>query len=182
MNASEQGLVNLAVRELLLLGLLAGAAVLFINHGLLYFTGDTTARSTRPEAYVVTTLVLYLFVRGVYLVLSLRPPRVQGDLVLCPECGQELDDPTPKGLADHHRVPVTPRPTERDVIAAIALRKAVDEARFNAQRRNAGPDPLAALLKIDIENPTSPVQVVRGTRAPEDPKGRAPTERPKTGP
>ncbi len=179
MNASEQRLANLAVRELLLLGLLASAAVLFINHGLLYFTGDTTPRSTRPEAYVVTTLVLYVFVRGTFLVLGLRPPRVHGDLVLCPECGQELEDATPKGLADHYGTTVTPRPTERDVLAAIALRKAVDEARYNAQRRSAGPDPLAALLKGDIENLTSAVQFVRGTRAPEDPKGPS---RPETGP
>jgi len=182
-SVSAQGhrFIHLALREALLVALLAAAAGLFINHGLLYLTGDTTPRSTRPEAYVLSTLVLYLFVRGVDLVLRLRPPRVQGDLVLCPECRQELPDGTPQGIEAHFRRPLTPPPTEREILAAIALRKAVDEARYNAQRRGTGLDPLAALLKGDVANPASAVQVVRGTRAPEEPKGPSRAERPKTG-
>ncbi|MGQ0796953.1 MAG: hypothetical protein ACT4OI_03695 [Methanobacteriota archaeon] len=168
MNASESRFVEVLLRELLLLALLGGAAVLFINHGILYFTGDTALRSSRPEAYVVTTLVFYVFVRGVYLVLSVRPHRVQGDLVLCPECGQELADPTAAGLAEHYQEVLTPKPSERDVLAAIALRKAVDEARFNAERRGAGPDPLAALVRGNLDNLPAGVKVVRGTREPDD--------------
>jgi hypothetical protein len=127
LNASAHRFAALAVREFLLLALVAGAAFLFLNHGLLYFTGDTTPRSTRPEAYAVTTLVFYVFVRGAFLVLSLRPPRVQEGLVLCPECGQELDG-SPEAVAAHVRAAPTTRPSERDIREAIALRKALDEA------------------------------------------------------
>ena len=136
MEAVKARAVHALLREALLVTLLLGAAFLFLNHGLLYFTGDTTPRSTRPEAYVMTTLALYIFVRGIDMVLRLRlPPREEGGLVLCPECGQELDDPTPQGLEAHFREPGTGRPSERDVLAAIALRKALDDARRAAKTR-----------------------------------------------
>lgn len=176
MDASGNRLAAVVVREALLLALLAVGAWVFLNHGLLYFTGDTAPRSTRAEAYVVTTLVFYVFVRGTFLVLSLRPPRAEGDLVPCPECGQELDDGTPKGLIEHYRTALTPRPTERDVLAAIALRRAVDKARLGADRTRRGTDPLDALLDRIVDNPprggTVRHPVAPTPRDPPHPDGR----------
>lgn len=151
-NANRSRLVELAMRELLLLGIVALAAVLFINHGLLYLNGDNVPRTTRPEAYILATAIFYVFVRGVDIVLRMRAPRVAADLVLCPECGQELGDPTPKANPGHATIDVSQRPSERDVLTAVALRRAIDEARRIAARRGRTVDPVVSAIRGDFEN------------------------------
>ena len=151
-NPNESRLAHVALREALLLGILALASVLFINHGILYLTGDVAPRSTRPESYALVTVVLYVFVRGIDLVLRVRAPRVKADLVLCPECGQDLADGTPKAAQVDRTEPLTPRPTEKEILAAVALRRAIDDARRVAELRGRGVDPVVSAFRGDFEN------------------------------
>ena len=151
MNARRSWLAHVALKEVLLLGIAAIAAALFYNHEVLYFDGSAP-RPTDPAAYVVLTTILYLLLQVARLAFSFRGPKVRGDLILCPECGQPLDDGTPKGVEAHHEAVLTPRPTEKEVLAAVALRKAIDDARVAAQRSAAVRANVPELLG-QIENP-----------------------------
>ncbi len=71
--------------------------------------------------------------------------------MLCPECGQELDDGTPRGSASSQGVAGTPHLSTSDLISSIALRKAVHEARHGAGSR-AREDPLIDALRGKAEN------------------------------
>src|SRR5437879_5045000 len=74
--------------------------------------------------------MVYLFLRLVIVALELRPARGHAELVRCPECGQWLDDPSAAGLEAHRRIELTPKPSRKEIVSAVALRKAVDAARF----------------------------------------------------
>lgn len=172
-----------SVREALIVTIAAFGAVLFLNHPLLYLEDGFVPYSGPLAAYVLVTVVLWLFLRGALFAAAMRPVRVRDGVEICPECGQRLDDGTPSGLETHRRVPLTPRPTEREVIAAVALRRAVDDAR--AIPRHAHPvagNPLARITE-DVENrprsldPTSqPPNNPPAERAPKGP--RTPQDRP----
>lgn len=177
MNADHSRLAHVALREGLLVGILALASALFMNHGILYLAGDTVPRTTRPEAYVLVTAILYVFVRGIDLLLRARAPRVRANLVLCPECGQELGDATPVGSTGRRAEPLSPRPTEKQILAAVALRRAIDDARRIAELRGRRADPVVAAFRGDFENaPTAllaaredPDVVMASKRVPREP-------------
>ena len=121
---------RMALRELVLVVLAGVASFLFINHENLYFSGPFVLSNAPIEAYFLATIVLYLFLRLVIIAAEMRVPRTHAALVRCPECGQWLDDPTGAGRDAHHRVELTPKPTEKEILSAVALRKAVDTARL----------------------------------------------------
>ena len=121
-----------ATRELILVSLAAVASFLFINHDNLYLTQAFSLSIAPLESYILATIVIYLFLRLLVVTLDMRPVRTHAELVRCPECGQWLDDPTTSGLEAHRRVELTPRPTEKEIVSAIALRKAVDASRLSS--------------------------------------------------
>src|SRR5467141_99824 len=119
-----------ATRELTLVSLAAVAAFLFINHDNLYLTQAFSLSIAPLESYLLATIVIYLFLRLLVIALDMRPTRTHTELVRCPECGQWLDDPTTSGLEAHRKVELTPKPTEKEIVSAIALRRAVDASRL----------------------------------------------------
>lgn len=183
MNEVRSRLATVTAREALLLLISVSAAWLFFNHELFYFNGAWSPRAVPTEAYVVLTLILFTYFHGAMLVLSLRAPRVRQGLVLCPECGQELSDGTPRALEAHMRTPLTPRPTEQEILAAVALRQAIDDARVAAAwRRGDRPASIPRMLG-EIENapldadrlriPPNVSVTPRIIKGPKEPKGPA---------
>jgi hypothetical protein len=132
-----------AVREILLLGIAVAAAFVFINHDNLYLTHPFRLADVRIESYTLAAAMIYLFLRLVIVALELRPTRSHAHAVRCPECGEWLDDPTAAGLEAHRRIELTPKPSQREIVSAVALRKAVDAARL-------------ANLSPPIQNATEP--------------------------
>src|SRR5437660_3968812 len=118
------------VREILLVGIAAAASFVFINHDNLYLSHPFRLSDARIESYFLATAMVYLFLRLVIVALELRPPRGHGELVRCPECGQWLADPSAAALQAHRRTEPTPKPSRQEIVSAVALRKAVDAARF----------------------------------------------------
>jgi len=182
-NEVRSRLATVTAREVLLLLISVSAAWLFFNHELFYFSGAWSPRAVPAEAYVVLTLILFTYFHGAMLVLSLRTLRVRRGLVLCPECGQELSDGTPEALEAHRRTSLTPRPTEKEILAAVALRKAIDDARVGAAwRRGDRPASIPRMLG-EIENrppEPDPLQMPPSVsvtptiiRRPKEPKGPA---------
>lgn len=181
MNAGRNRLAIIAARELLLVGLCALGAVVFIQHAALYFTGRYEWEIVPAHAYVLNTALIYAWFRATAILAALRAPKVQAGLVLCPDCGRPYEDGTPEGREAHARVPLTPRPTEREVFAAVALRKAIDDARMAMQAQGpvAGPDRLE--IPGDIENllesarlrrtAREPIVIKRTLKEPEGPRG-----------
>ena len=121
-----------ATREVILVSLAAVASFLFINHDNLYLTQAFSLSIAPLESYLLATIVIYLFLRLLVIALDIRPIRTHAELVRCPECGQWLDDPTTSGLEAHRKVELTPRPTEKEIVSAIALRRAVDASRLGS--------------------------------------------------
>jgi len=113
-----------------LVGLAAAGAFVFINHENLYLTHPFQLADVRIESYALATIMIYLFLRLVILALEMRPTRAPANLVRCPECGQWLDVRTAAGLAAHRRIELTPKPTQKEIVAAVALRRAVDATRL----------------------------------------------------
>ena len=140
------------VREVLLVGLAAAAAFVFINHDNLYLSHPFRLADARIESYALATAMIYLFLRLVIVALELRPPRSHEELVRCPECGQWLDDPTAAGLEAHRRIELTPKPSRKEIVSAVALRKAVDAARRGNLRP---PHPGVVEPNPAVPNPTN---------------------------
>jgi len=181
--AGAHRVIFVTVREILLVALAALAAVLFLNHQVLYLDGDFEPYGGPLLAYVLATLVIWMFLRAVLFAATMRPTRIRGGVEVCPECGQVLDDATPQGLETHRRVTLTPRPSHREVLAAVSLRKAVDGARVVTPRSHAAAgDPLAR-LKAEVENrpqsfdgmpgPRDDPSPGRSPKGPKAPEGRA---------
>ena len=61
-------------REALLLWFCLLGSWLFLNHGLLYLQPRAEVVTAPPQAYALTTAVIYLFIRGVSLVAETRMP------------------------------------------------------------------------------------------------------------
>jgi len=111
---------------------LAGiASFLFINHEILYLNGPFALSRAPIESYFLATIVIYLFLRMLIIAAEMRPTRAGAGSLLCPECGQRLDGLTVEGREAHRRIELTPKPSEREVVSAVALRKAVDAAHFS---------------------------------------------------
>jgi hypothetical protein len=102
----------------------------FINHENLYLTHPFQLADVRIESYALATVMIYLFLRLVILALEMRPTRAPANLVRCPECGQWLDARTAGAVAAHRRIELTPKPSPKEVVSAVALRRAVDAARL----------------------------------------------------
>lgn len=134
------------VREALLVGIAAAASFVFLNHEALYLDPPFRIAEARIESYLLATSVLYLFLRLVIIVAEMRPARAHAELVRCPECGQWLDDRSSAGLEAHRRIELTPKPSPKEVVSALALRKAVDAARFGP--RSPPENPVAAPILI----------------------------------
>ena len=130
---------RMAVRETLLVATSAIASFLFINHANLYLSGPFVLRDVRIESYILATIVIYLFIRVVILAVEMRPPRAHAELVRCPECGQWLDDPSAAALEAHRSTELTPKPTKKEVVSAVALRRAVDAARIGTLSSSRAP-------------------------------------------
>jgi hypothetical protein len=113
-----------------LVGLAAAGAFVFINHDNLYLTHPFQLADVRIESYALATIMIYLFLRLVILALEIRPTRAPANLMRCPECGQWVDARTSAALAAHRRIELTPKPSQKEVVSAVALRMAVDAARL----------------------------------------------------
>lgn len=138
--------------EGLLVGLAGTAAFMFINHENLYLTHPFQLADVRIESYALATIMLYLFLRLVILALEMRPARAPANVMRCPECGQWLDARTAAGLAAHRRIELTPKPSQKEVVSAVALRKAVDAARLPSVRRRS---PEGIEMKTVVPPPTN---------------------------
>jgi hypothetical protein len=123
-----------------LVSIAAVASFGFINHANLYLMQDFSLSNAPLASYVLATIVIYLFLRLLVIALEMRPPRAHAELVRCPECGQWLDDPTTSGLEAHRKIALTPKPTEKEVASALALRKAVDASRVASLAARKTPD------------------------------------------
>ena len=107
-----------ALRELLLLVIAAAASFVFINHENLYLNHPFRLADARIESYLLATIVIYLFLRVAIIALEMRPPRASDGLVRCPECGQWIDVQSLDGLAAHHRIVLTPKPSSKEIVSA----------------------------------------------------------------
>jgi hypothetical protein len=127
-------------------------ALLFVFHHTFYDGKGVTAIDMPLWLFAALVTVLYLFLRMAFIVAGMFFPRKRPEFVLCPECGRELDDASPHGVADHNRIALTPKPTGKEVLAAIMLRKAIEDARRSARRDLAGPRVEVPSLPDDAEN------------------------------
>ena len=122
--------------EGLLAGLAAAAAFVFINHENLYLTHPFQLADVRIESYALATIMIYLFLRLVILALEMRPARARTNMMRCPECGQWLDARAAESIAAHRRIELTPKPSQKEVVSAIALRRAVDATYYPSVPRH----------------------------------------------
>ena len=169
-----------AMREALFLGIAALGAWLFLDHELL--EGRTPPAWNLSE-FLVSTIVVYLFLRTIVVIVEMRTPRAHAELVRCPECGQWLDDPSAAGRAAHHRIEMTPKPSDSEIASAVALRKAFDAVRVAAQtsrdaeRMQGPPTPRVPLENISskdlvaaIDDPDLLERLRHGPNPPSDPR------------
>ncbi len=147
--------VRIAMREALMLAVAAAGAILFVRHDVLYLGGSDRNVAAPLASYLIATAVLYLAIRLVVIAIEMRTPRAHAELVRCPECGQWLDDPTAGGLEAHNRMELTPKPTEKEIVSAVALRKAVDAARRTAR-------PPSAVARENLTSPPGPIENLSG--------------------
>lgn len=184
MKLSESDFFRTTAREFAVLGVAGLGAYLFFIHGSLYLQPGSTARPLSLEGFLLVTAILYLLLRLIFVVAGLYYPRPRPQYVVCPECGKALEDGTPEVLDRRPRLTVSPRPTEKEVMAAILLRKAIDEARRSAQKPLAGSRDEVVRLPGDVENLPVPVdemdRILQNLDRPSE--GRGPQDRRPKGP
>jgi hypothetical protein len=138
-------------REALLLGFCFLGSWLFLNHGLLYLQPRTEIVDARLQAYALTTAVIYIFIRGISLVVEIRlPPRTGAGTGHRWEQAIPLDvKPVRRNVATQDRARSRP--------AAVLLRNAVVSAQAAIPPTGVrAPTPLSALTN---EHPgPSPLQ------------------------
>ncbi len=156
MKLSDRRYVQQMAREFALLAVAAAGAYLFFIHGSLYLQAGSAARPVTLEGFLLVTTIVYLFLRLIIAVALLYLPRPRPEYIVCPECGRAYDESVPGQAEGHHRATLSPKPTEREVMAAILLRKAIDEARRSAQKDLTGPRAETARLPGDVENARFP--------------------------
>ena len=171
-----------AARELAIVSLAGLASFLFINHENLYLSGPFALSNAPLEAYFLATIVIYLFLRMLITAAGMRPTRIRSGSLRCPECGQPLDNLTAAGLEAHHRIERTPRPSEKEVVSAAALRKAVDAAHLSVRASKAVSRDGVATPTRDLENisghdlvaaiddPSLLERLLHGPNPPRDPR------------
>ena len=184
MKLSESGYVRTTAREFAVLAVAALGAYLFFIHGSLYLQSGSAGRPLNLEGFLLVTTILYLLLRLIFVVAGLYYPRPRTEYVVCPECGKALEDGAPEVLDRHRRVTVSPRPTEKEVMAAILLRKAIDDARRSARKPLSGRQDEVVRLPGDVENlPVSVDELDRILRDLDHPRGaREPSDRRPRGP
>ncbi len=144
-----------AARELAIVSLAGIASFLFINHENLYLSGPFALSQAPIEAYFLATIVIYLFLRMLIIAAEMRPTRARAGSLRCPECGQRLDGLNPAAREAHRRIELTPKPSEKEIVSAVALRKAVDAAHFSARASKAVSGEDVATSARDLENVSS---------------------------
>ena len=144
-----------AARELAIVSLAGVASFLFMNHQNLYLSGPFALSNAPLEAYFLATIVIYLFLRMLIIAAGMRPTRAGSGSLLCPECGQRLDTLTAAGREAHRRIELTPQPSEKDVVSAVALRKAVDAAHLSVRTSKA-------VSRVNIAAPTRDLENISG--------------------
>ena len=144
-----------AARELAIVSLAGLAAFLFLNHQNLYLREPFALSNAPLEAYFLATIVIYLFLRMLIIAAEMRPTRSPKGEIRCPECGQRLDTLTTAGRKAHRRIELTPKPSEREIVSAVALRKAVDAAHFSARASKVASRDDVTTSARDLENVSS---------------------------
>ena len=144
-----------AARELAIVSLAGIASFLFINHEILYLNGPFALSRAPIESYFLATIVIYLFLRMLIIAAEMRPTRAGRGSLLCPECGQRLDGLTVEGREAHRRIELTPKPSEKEVVSAVALRKAVDAAHFSDRASKTASREDVTTSARDLENVSS---------------------------
>lgn len=171
-------------REFAVLALAAIGAYLFFIHGSLYINPPGTIRPLNLEGFLLVTAILYLFLRLVFVVAGLYYPRPAPAYTVCEVCGKILDETPPPSAARRPASGLSRRPTEREVLAAVMLRKAIDDARRLAKKDLTGPEPERVRLPGDVENAPVPLEeferILRQLDTPHG--GRGPDERRPKGP
>ncbi len=155
MTPSESGYVRATAREFALLAIAALGAFLFFIHGSLYLQAGSTARPLTLEGFLLVTAILYLFLRLVFVVAGLYIPQRRPEYVVCPECGRAYDEARLAEI-EAHRATFSRKPTEKEVLAAVMLRKAIDEARRSAQKDLVGPRSEIVRIPGVVENERVP--------------------------
>ena len=184
MKASESGFARTTAREFAVLAVAALGAYLFFIHGSLYLQPGSAARPLTFEGFLLVTTILYLLLRLIFVVASLYYPRARPAYVVCPDCGRALEDDATKTAERHRKHPLSPKPTEKEVLAAIMLRKAIDDARRSARKDLSGPRAHVVRLPGNPENLPLPMDELerilrdldkpRGSRGSQDRTPRAP--------
>lgn len=184
MERSGSGYFQRTAREFAVLALAAVGAYLFFIHGMLYLQPGSAARPLTLEGFLLVTAMLYLFLRLIFVVAGLYYPRPAPQATVCAECGKVLDGTPPHTPARHPSPSLSRRPTEKEVLAAVMLRKAIDDARRLAKKDLAGPPPEPVRLPGDVENAPVPMDeferilkqldTPRASRGPDDRRPRGP--------
>lgn len=184
MERSGSGYLQHTAREFAVLAVAAVGSYLFFIHGMLYLQPGGTGRPLSLEGFLLVTALMYLFLRLVFVVAGLYYPRAAPRYTVCAECGKVLDQTAPQAPARHPAAGLSHRPTEKEVLAAVMLRKAIDDARRLAKKDLAGPPPEAPRLPGDVENAPVPMdefeRILKQLDTPRD--GRGPDERRPRGP
>ena len=144
-----------AARELAIVSLAGVAAFIFMNHQNLYLSGPFALSKAPLEAYFLATIVIYLFLRMLIISAEMRPTRARAASLRCPECGQRLDGMTATARDAHRRIELTPKPSEKEVVSAATLRKAVDAAHFSARASKVVSREDVPTSARDLENVSS---------------------------
>jgi len=142
-------------RELAIVSLAGIASFIFMNHQNLYLSGPFALSNAPLEAYFLATIVIYLFLRMLIIAAEMRPTRTRAGSLRCPECGQRLDGLTSGAHEAHRRIELTPKPSEKEVVSAAALRKAVDAAHFSDRASKVVSREDVTTSARDLENVTS---------------------------
>jgi hypothetical protein len=158
MELRESEFARTMAREFAVLAVAAVGAYLFFIHGSLYLQAGSAARPLSLEGFLLVTAIVYLFLRLIFVVAGLYYPRARSEVGVCPECGRALDPASPEHAPRHARTSLPPRPTEKEVLAAVLLRKAIDDARRSARKDLSGPGPDMIRVPGDIENAPVPVE------------------------
>jgi hypothetical protein len=158
MELRESGFARTMARESAVLAVAALGAYLFFIHGSLYLQAGSAGRPLTLEGFLLVTAIVYLFLRLIFAVAGLYYPQARPELGVCAECGRALDPAPPDHAAPHARTGLSPRPTEKEILAAVLLRKAIDDARRSARKDLAAPRPNDVRLAGDIENVPVPIE------------------------
>ncbi len=184
MELSGSRFARTTAREFAVLAVAAIGAYLFFIHGSLYLQAGSAARPLSLEGFLLVTTILYLLLRLIFVVAALYFPRPEARPAVCEECGRALDEAAPTDAERHSHPGPSRRPTEKEVLAAVMLRKAIDDARRLAKKDLVGPRAAEVRIPGEVENVPVPLEeferILRQLDAPRS--GRPPDDRRPKGP